>query len=246
MHKNRQKRSSHELAHCQDGKPGLKQDYQRYPKIYLHYMTFMLTMVWPPPCPRNCCWTSDQALAGCPQEFHSTACRPSWSSKMWFRKQEKSKIVEAKLIFMWFLTHYLNVHYIYIQMRWFMVICSVINKTKIQPANCFLTIPSHSAGVSLLGFLFFATLLTGDGDVGSGFGTFALGLRDNENASWYFLHIYIYIYIYSFLCLFIHVWIHLSLIYTCRESQHAILSRFLSLASGITLIKCEISQMKIH
>lgn len=31
------------------------------------------------------------------------------------------------------------------------------------------------AGVSLFGFLVFATLLTGDGDVGSGFGTFALG-----------------------------------------------------------------------
>ena len=109
---------------------------------------------------------------------------------MWFRKQEKSKIVEAKLIFMWFLTHYLNVSYIYIytvlysiQMRRFTIIFSIINKTKIQPAKCFVTIPSHSAGVSLLGFLFFATLLTGDGDVGSGFGTFALGLRENENAS---------------------------------------------------------------
>ena len=72
-------------------------------------------------------------------------------------------------------------------MRLFMTVLFIISKTKIRPEKktVFLTIPSHFAGVSLFGFLVFATLLTGDGDVGSGFGTFALGLGDNENAEHY-------------------------------------------------------------
>lgn len=129
------------------------------------------------------------------------------------------------------------------------------NKNPAGKKTVFLTIPSHFAGVSLFGFLVFATLLTGDGDVGSGFGTFALGLGDNENAEhynfwylfrynymhyvfWCFLFIYIYIRIHS--SLFIDFWVHLYLIYIHAE-DHSMLwfDSFLSLASGITLMKCE-------
>ena len=80
---------------------------------------------WP-----SACWVPSRVSFFCLQvwvEFRHTGSsqsgrrsnvRPRWSAKMWFWKQEKSKIVEvAKLVFRWFLytiIHYPNVSNTYI------------------------------------------------------------------------------------------------------------------------------------